>query len=588
MTSFGRIALFGALFGGTSASASFFALDADPFLGKVVASRSCVHSGIEAALRNASLQSLDEDDNLESGLSNVMERLHPFYSVLPKNQYDRLSSAGVRYLLSRYFLRQHAWSVHRLAPSGSWSDPFPMETLAAWAPAGLQKVVADHLNGRGLQLREVAVLATLLENRVHVEAVDTLRVLWRLHGLLPDDRIDPALMETIVEEHAWFQLAEMNVSELETLSLGQLEEMRAGTLMSLSWPSTKQLLLKIQKRVTRNKDDKLTFEVGEQIVVRFIGQFGALQNEECLALKRDLVEMESSRPGRVDLRRFHASAVSGQGLLGFVETAGYLRRLGALDESVKKSQTVIIPNYMNSPANYIASGRHFTVVCKDECEDLLGHIERRVGGPEATANEIMAIVTSLPPREGVVMLGDTVVNHLQELAGIHGGWVPLHGRLFALWLHHVYPRDCPYPALAGTASLITWEKFESETHLPSAATPQELARDAAEVAAGALLSESVPSELPWDLQEDVLGDEVLSALPWDLQEALLGGRAVHHVHFKDAWPVILAGTVAVLLLISIISAVRSHARVEVVDPSRFLDADAKVEDAAPETCETLS
>jgi len=263
-------------------------------------------------------------------------------------------------------------------------------------------------------------------------------------------------------------------------------------------------------------------------------------------LKRDLVEMESSRPGRVDLQRFHASAVNGQGLLGFVETAGYLRRLGALDESVKKSQTVIIPNYMNSPANYIASGRHFTVVCKDECEDLFEHIERRVGGPEATANEIMAIVRSLPPREGVVMLGDTVVNHLQELAGIHGGWVPLHGRLFALWLHHVYPRDCPYPALAGTASLITWEKFESETHLPSAATPQELARDAAEVAAGALLSESVPSELPWDLQEDLLGDEVLSALPWDLQKDLLGERAVHDVHFKDAWPVSPAGIVAVL------------------------------------------
>jgi len=584
MASFARIALFGALFGGTSASTSFFATDADPFLGRVVETRSCVHSDIEAALRNASLQSLDEeDDNLETGLSNMMERLRPFYSVLPKNKYDRLSSAGVRYLLSRYFLRQHAWSVRGLAPaSGSWSDPFPMETLAAWAPADLQKVVADHLHGRGLQLREVAVLATLLENRVHAEAVDTLSALWRLHGLLPDDRIDPALMETIVEEHAWFQIAEMNITELETLSLKQLAKVRADTFLTLSWPPTKRLLLNIQKRVTRNTREKLTFEVGKQIVMRFIGKFGALQNEECLDLKRDLVKMESSTPGRVDIRRFHASAVDGKGLLGFVETAWYLRRLGALDESVKNSQTVIIPNYINSPANYIASGRHFSVVCKDECEDLFGHIERRVGGPEATVSEIIAIVRSLGDgaavldgtlvnqlQEGAVVLDDTLVNHLQEIAGIHGGQVPLHGRLFALWLHHVYPRECPYPALAGTASPITWVAFESETHLPSAETAQELAMDAAEVKAGALVSDVVPSQLPWDLQEDLLEE-----------------RAVPHGQFRDALPVAVLGAVAVLLLL--VGVVRSHARVGVVDPSGFLDAEAKEQDAAPEPSETLS
>jgi len=295
-----------------------------------------------------------------------------------------------------------------------------------------------------------------------------------------------------------------------------------------------------------------------------------LQEEECLALKRDLVEMESSTPGRVDIRRFHASAAKKkQEGLGFIETAGYLRRLGALDESVKNSQTVIIPNYINGPSNYIASGRSFSVVCKDECEDLFGHIERRVGGPEATASEIIAIVTNLLYREGAVVLDDTHVNHLQEIAGIHGGQVPLHGRLFALWLHHAYPRDCPYPALAGTANPIEWKEFESETHLPSAETSRKLAMDAAEVDAGALLSESVPSALPWDLQEDLLGE-----------------TAVHHTHLKGALPVILAGAVAVLLLI--VSAVRSRARVGVVDASGFLDDEAKAQDPAPETCETLS
>jgi len=320
----------------------------------------------------------------------------------------------------------------------------------------------------------------------------------------------------------------------------------------------------------------LTFEVGEQIVMRFIGQFGALQEEECLALKRDLVEMESSTPGRVDIRRFHASAAKKkQEGVGFIETAGYLRRLGALDESVKNSQTVIIPNYINGPSNYIASGRRFSVVCKDVCEDLFGHIERRVGGPEATASEIIAIVTNLLYREGAVVLDDTHVNHLQEIAGIHGGQVPLHGRLFALWLHHVYPRDCPHPALPGTGGPVTLKAFESETHLPSVQTAQELAMEAAEVegfgrdGAGALLSELVPSPLPWDLKEDLLEES-----------------AVPHAQFRDALPVIVSGAVAVVLIVG--GVVRSRARVGVVDPAGFLDAAAKEQDAAPEPSETLS
>merc|ERR1740117_516176 len=32
----------------------------------------------------------------------------------------------------------------------------------------------------------------------------------------------------------------------------------------------------------------------------------------------------------------------------------------------------------------------------------------------------------------------------------HSGMVPLHGRLFAQWLHYVFPRVCPFPHQEGT------------------------------------------------------------------------------------------------------------------------------------------
>ena len=31
----------------------------------------------------------------------------------------------------------------------------------------------------------------------------------------------------------------------------------------------------------------------------------------------------------------------------------------------------------------------------------------------------------------------------------HGGKVPIHGRLFAQWLHYVFPRDCAFPYKSG-------------------------------------------------------------------------------------------------------------------------------------------
>merc|ERR1719277_1977312 len=41
-------------------------------------------------------------------------------------------------------------------------------------------------------------------------------------------------------------------------------------------------------------------------------------------------------------------------------------------------------------------------------------------------------------------------HRLLEVAKLHGGLVPLHGRLFAQWLHYAYPRECVFPHVAGT------------------------------------------------------------------------------------------------------------------------------------------
>jgi len=66
--------------------------------------------------------------------------------------------------------------------------------------------------------------------------------------------------------------------------------------------------------------------------------------------------------------------------------------------------------------------------------------------------QILHLVASLPsdtvtaPRE----LPLSLRHRLMEIASTNQGKVPLHGRLFAQWMHHAYPRECPYPYTRGT------------------------------------------------------------------------------------------------------------------------------------------
>merc|ERR1740130_1704044 len=44
----------------------------------------------------------------------------------------------------------------------------------------------------------------------------------------------------------------------------------------------------------------------------------------------------------------------------------------------------------------------------------------------------------------------SLLSDLSEVAAINEGEVPLQSRLFAQWLHFVFPRTCPYPHASGT------------------------------------------------------------------------------------------------------------------------------------------
>merc|ERR1719282_2006110 len=104
---------------------------------------------------------------------------------------------------------------------------------------------------------------------------------------------------------------------------------------------------------------------------------------------------------------------------------------------------------------------YFSVCCPDMCESVIRQVEVAVAAPVAEPRRLADIVSNLAsgtvdaPRN----LSTSLIARVGEIAKYHDGHVPLHGRLFMQWLHHAYPRECPYPHASGTVNPVSQEEW---------------------------------------------------------------------------------------------------------------------------------
>merc|ERR1719487_3044250 len=211
---------------------------------------------------------------------------------------------------------------------------------------------------------------------------------------------------------------------------------------------------------------RFSFQDTHQMVADITHNFGSFWESECVSMKTQLVQMDPDGDGRVPLSKFYGSALDTEWRFGESET--YLRDLGALDEtSTWKGKQVIIPNYIQAASNCIVSSAHYLVCCTNECEGILGDIEVAIGRPTATPSEILDVVGNITVQNAALddkklpnlKAGSVLTKQLEQMADAQGGEVPLHGRLFAQWLHYVFPQECPFPHKTGTASTATPMEF---------------------------------------------------------------------------------------------------------------------------------
>lgn len=137
---------------------------------------------------------------------------------------------------------------------------------------------------------------------------------------------------------------------------------------------------------------------------------------------------------------------------------------------------MIVPNYVGSHTNCIASSSLYSVCCIDECEQLMGQLERQISAPEATTSEIMGVVSGLSSSsvEAPRNLPTKLVNRLDDAAAMHGGTVQIHGRLFAQWMHHAFPRECSFPHLSGSTTPVTPDEWLDSKGNDGYATEEEM------------------------------------------------------------------------------------------------------------------
>merc|ERR1719203_843222 len=249
--------------------------------------------------------------------------------------------------------------------------------------------------------------------------------------------------------------------------------------------------------------------------VRFVQElghnFGSFQDLECKTLKNRLIELEHQGTGRIRLSSFYSGGVSGDWT--FSESVKYLRNLGALDETDPKKPTVMISNYVTSQANCLTASGFYSVCCFDECEGLLRHLEREIAAPSAEAKRIADLVAALhsdtvdAPRN----LSAALVGRLDEISRHHGGQVPLHGRLFAQWMHHAYPRECPFPHVAGTTSPMSPPEWMEHHGIDDVEATLEEMRWHHSQKENEDLDEDMP--LPWTQEEELVSEGLIVVEP---------------------------------------------------------------------------
>merc|ERR1719375_1130627 len=446
----------------------------------------------------------------DHGELDAIERvLAPLYVTLPKNANGKLGHAAVCYALHRYFVQQHGWFINGMSPDGSgWNRSSTTTLMQERAPAHVQALLERHLGSRGLSLRELAALASVLHNQVSQEYLGRSDRAYRMSGAAIGGRATEQQFSKAIT--FWMTMLIIG-PDMHKVNDNQI--LGAASRMKQYFPHWDDLLFWVQdvrqnvaytQRARQNPfvGTSVPLESMHHVASEVPRRFSQWHDSVCVDMKTELLKMDNARStGRVSLGAFYGGRGAGDDWR-FIESVDYLRQLGALDESNPERLRVIVPNYLSGPNNCIEASEMHTYCCKDECGALVAEVERGIATPTGAAGDIVKIVSQISSDtvEAPRNLTSELTSKLESVASRHGGKVPLHGRLFAQWMHHAFPNECPHPHISGTTAPQTTEAYMKSGGNVSIT----LAERAQYIAAHQETKEDQAKSLFWSEEEELL------------------------------------------------------------------------------------
>lgn len=463
----------------------------------------------------------------------------PVYRVLPKNAHGYIERRSLRFVAYRYFMKKSALLIRGFEPSralnsSNWGSA---DILSQRVPAYVESVLqSEHAREKGFNLRDAVLVVATLEQLIFDAESTTLEAVYAsqhkpmdrplneqglgqlletymVHWMLGDDAEgiaqlagNPRLLKEAFPH--WDRIVEFAQGQMKTMQFQRERMPRATT------------------RPGRNAlSPRYSFEDAHSLVGGITKSFASFWESECASMKDALVEMDTHRTGRVPLSKFYHSSLDSDWRFG--ESEAYLRELGVLDESSWRGKQVIIPNYIQAASNCIIAGPHYMVCCINDCEAHLEEIEAAIGAPTAPPSQILAVVRGMT---STITLDDDEPPHLEgmltkqlaEIAAVHGGEVPLSGRLFAQWLHYVFPRECAFPHKVGETSATPVSEFGDSSIASDAEKQMHVTNASASDLPARMDKEELQWMSQWSSEEELILEEAASMrAPWEQSSLLL-------------------------------------------------------------------
>jgi len=457
-------------------------------------------------------------------LPAIKAALEPMWLGLPKNQHGGLDQGQVKYALHRLFVQRHGWHIDGLN-AGSNGTVSAAGIIREKVPAFLMELFEEAFGATGLKLDEIAVFAATLERLIHDETIDRLKDVYLALDMSTSSMQSEADADFIMQ--AFMMSLVLGLDKVKESDINKVTEQLKFLERSYpAWDEAKAWLKStLQTTVSAleptTATDGFSFEQMERATEEAAMTFGKFLDRSCMDIKNAILESEEKGSGRVLLSNFYKKGAE-KGML-FREKPDYLRQLGALDESQKGEPRMIVANYMTSPTNCLIETGFYNVCCLNECESVMGQLEKAIGAPQATPDRIIEVISSITTSTVEVpkQLEDKMVEKLRSAAERNGGQVPLYGRLFAQWLHFAFPRECPFPHTAGAINPVTGADYFKQTQEKSSMRKDEMNDLIEKLAAGEQAQES-EDESEDDILRRWSDEEEILFLPTEAPRTVLG------------------------------------------------------------------